>query len=198
MRVVLILLLVGLGALLYVQWEIAPVQAPGRMPSRTMAQPGGQEVKSTKVDFAITLDPPDAFDVISQRPLFVEGRRPPDTTLPVVPEPEVNDSALQGLDLSAVLITPNSSVAWVKDQTAGELVRLEPGRKIRGWTVRAVMPDMLWLAAGEQTAEIQLREFPAQAASVAQKTPKPAKRPRPQKRTPRRTPVQNRNQQQKN
>lgn len=190
-------LLVGLGGLLYVQWEIAPVQAPGRMPSRSIAQSGGQEVKSTQLDFAITLDAADAFDVISQRPLFIEGRRPPDT-LPVVQEPTVTDTALQGLDLSAVLITPESKVAWVKDQKAGEFVRLEPGKKIRGWTVQEVQPGMLLLAAGERTAEIQLREFPAKAAPVAQKTPKPAKRPRPQRRTPRRKPAQNRNQQQKN
>jgi hypothetical protein len=149
------------------------------------------------VDFAITLDAADAFDVISQRPLFVEGRLPPDTT-PAVEAPTVNDTALQGLDLNAVLITPDATVAWVKDQKAGEIVRLEPGGKIRGWTVQAVKPGMLLLAAGERSAEIQLREFPAQAAPVAQPKPEPTKRSRPQRQNPRRKPAQTRNLQRKN
>ena len=197
MRTVLLLLLAGLGGLLYIQWQIAPVQEPGRLPARDVPAPGGEDVKSTQVDFAITLDAAEAFDVISKRPLFVEGRRPPEE-LPTVQEPVVKDMDLQGLDLKAVLITPQLTVAWVKDQKTGAIDKVKPGKKIRGWTVQAVKPDLLMLSSGERTAELQLREYPAKAAPAAKPKPRTAKRTRPQRKPTRRTPVQNRNQQRKN
>ena len=76
MKVVLLSLALGLGALLYVQWEIAPEQAPPPLPQRGADASDGGEIpaQDTAADFA--LGDPRGFDVISQRPLFSEERRP--------------------------------------------------------------------------------------------------------------------------
>jgi hypothetical protein len=176
MRAVLLLLVLGLSGLLYVQWELAPEQAPSLAPQRGAAPSEGVEPKVAAEDFA--LGDPQAFDEISQRPLFTEGRRPPEDVPQEVVAPEQKEG-LKGLNLSTVLITPRESVAWVKDAKSSELIRLEPGKKIRGWTVQAVQPDRLLLASGTETSELELREFPAEAA------PRPPVRPvRPGARAP--------------
>ena len=184
MKAVLLLLVLGLSGLLYVQWEVAPEQAPLPVIQRGAVPSDGGEpaLQAAAEDFA--LSDPQAFDVISQRPLFAEGRRPPEDAPAEVGAPEQKED-LKGLDLSTVLITPQLSVAWVKDAKSSDLIRLEPGKKIRGWTVQAVQPDRLLLATGTETAELELREFPAEAA------PRPPVRPvRPGARAPskRRTP----------
>ena len=166
MKWVLILLGFGLGSLLYVQWEIFHEQPP-QPASRSGDSPAvekGLAVQSV-ID-AFVLDDPAAFEEISRRPLFVESRRPPESTPKEVAPPEAKKE-LNGLDLKTVLITPQRTVAWLMDAKSSELVRLEPGGKVRGWTVEAVQPDRLLLIAGEETAELVLRKFPAQAAPVA-------------------------------
>ena len=162
MKVVPLILVLGLSGLLYVQWEVAPEQAPLPIP-QPGAPPSDGEVPAAQAaaeNFA--LGDPQAFDEISQRPLFVEGRRPPEDAPVEVGAPEQMED-LKGLDLSTVLITPRETVAWVKDANSSEQIRLEPGKKIRGWTVQAVQPDRLLLASGKKTAELELREFPAEA-----------------------------------
>ncbi len=174
MKAVLLLLALGLSGLLYVQWAIAPEQAPSPIPQRGAAHSEAVEPKAGAEDLA--LGDPQAFDVISQRPLFTQERRPPEDAPAAVAVPEQRED-LKGLDLSTVLITPQQTVAWVKDAKSSELIRLEPGKKIRGWTVQAVQPSRLLLATGKETAELELREFPAE---VAPPRP-PARRARPRR-----------------
>lgn len=183
MKAVLLLLVLGLSVLLYVQWEIAPEQAPRVVPGRGTPAPDGGVAASGAAAEDFTLGDPRAFDVISRRPLFVEGRRPPEDGPPQAAAPERNED-LEGLDLSTVLITPREAVAWVKDAKSGGWIRLEPGKKIRGWTVQAVQPERLLLVSGTETAELELREFPAEA--VAPRPPaRPQRRsPRPQSKRP--------------
>ena len=181
MKAVLLLLVLGLSGLLYVQWEVAPEQAPPPVLQRGAAPSDGGEPASQAAAEDFALSDPQAFDVISQRPLFAEGRRPPEDAPAEVIAPEQKED-LKGLNLSTVLITPQVSVAWVKDAKSSDLIRLEPGKKIRGWTVQAVQPDRLLLASGTETAELELREFPAEAA------PAPPARPGARKPSKRRTP----------
>ena len=181
MRAVLLLLVLGLSGLLYVQWELAPEQAPSLAPQRGAAPSEGVEPKLAAEDFA--LGDPQAFDVISQRPLFAEGRRPPEDVPQEVVAPEQKEG-LKGLNLSTVLITPRESVAWVKDAKSSELIRLEPGKKIRGWTVQAVQPDRLLLASGTETSELELREFPAEVKPAPRPPVRPGARAPSKRRTP--------------
>ncbi len=170
MKAVLLLLVLGLSGLLYVQWEMTPEQAPGPIPQSGAERSEAVEPKAAAED--LVLGDPLAFDVISQRPLFTEERRPPEDAPAAVAVPEQSED-LKGLDLSTVLITPQKTVAWVKDAKSSELIRLEPGKKIRGWTVQAVQPSRLLLGTGKETAELELREFPAEVTP-----PRPPARPR--------------------
>jgi len=188
MKAILLLMALGMGGLLYVQWEIAPEQAPP-LPPQSDATPEQEEAPESAATDRLLGDP-QSYEVISQRPLFVEGRRPPEEAEQQAPAPE-QAGAVEGLDFSAVLITPEQKIAWVKDAATGELVRLEPGKKIRGWTVQEVHPQRLLLADGEKKNELELREFPVQAAA-AQPSPmrplqpgarRPATRPLPSQQT---------------
>jgi hypothetical protein len=203
MNTVLLLLAIGLSGLLYVQWEIAPERAPPPPPRHGETPAGaGEGVDAGAQADDFTLGDPASFDVISQRPLFIEGRRPEDAEVPEAVGPQQKEP-LQGLDLTTVLITPDERTAWVKDAQTGELTRLLPGKQIRGWTVQAVEPDRLLLEAGGEKSELELREFkdmaaappvqsvnpgarvPARRPAAAQR-PVRAQRPTPTNRRPRR------------
>jgi len=188
MNAVLLLLAIGLSGLLYVQWEVAPEQAPTPPPRHgTVSEQGDEQDAAGGQQEIFTLGDPETFDVISQRPLFTEGRRPPDAE---GQEPEVpqQKEPIQGLALTTVLITPRETVAWVKDAQEGGLIRLQPGKDIRGWTVKAIESDRLLLESDGETAELELRKFKEMAvlpptqlarpgARVPGRRPAAAKRP---------------------
>ena len=187
MRALPLLMVLGLGGLLYVQWEITPEQAPPPPPLGDIA-PEQEEAPETAVSDR-PLGDSQSYEVISQRPLFVEGRRPSEEAEQQAPAPE-QAGAVEGLDFSAVLITPRQRVAWVKDAATGELLRLEPGKKLRGWTVQEVQPERLLLTDGDKKSELELREFlkqpvapPPPARPQQPGARRPAARPQPTQQT---------------
>ena len=185
MKWILMLLGFGLSGLLYVQWEIFYEQAP-QPASRGGDFPAVEKGLAVQSEIdGFVLDDQAAFEEISRRPLFIESRRPPESASEEV-APPVAPKGLNGLDLNTVLITPQRTVAWVKDAKSSELVRLGPGGEVRGWTVKAVQPDRLLLIAGKETAELELRKFPAQAAPATPPVqPKAKVRSLPKKNVPR-------------
>ena len=120
-----------LAGVLYLQWQVVPVQAPPIPRPRLDAPSGpvGPGAGTPAGGFKIGLDERAEYDGISRRPLFNESRRPdePDAAA-AAPQ---QDQDLEGLVLSAVLITPTQRVAWVRDGQAAQTLKLTAGERIR-------------------------------------------------------------------
>lgn len=95
-----------------------------------------------------------AFNEITERPLFMEGREPP-------PEPKVAAAAAVKLTplrlhLEGVAITPEASIAVVRDLSSNKILRLGKGMKHQGWEVAAVTATGATFKQGEQSQELTL------------------------------------------
>ena len=96
-----------------------------------------------------------AFSEITERPLFIEGRVPP-------PEPKnapkaVATSKLR-LQLEGVAITPESSVAVLRDLSTNKMLHLAKGMKHQGWELTAITDNVATFTRGEQNLEITLNK----------------------------------------
>lgn len=159
MLFVLSLLLAGVLTLQWRGW--APdggLPAPPPAPANAA---GGTEVGPTDVD-PMALEPPpkEAYASVTERPLFLPERRPP----PDEPEdgPVVEDEPLpelDGVDLTAVVITPAVVSAWVRSADAKGVKRLRLGEDFQGWTVKTIEPARLVLERQGETNELPLRDY---------------------------------------
>ncbi len=129
-----------------------------------------------------------AYDVISNRPLFSETRRPPEHE-PDAPEP--TSEALRHVGLTGVVITPERKTALIYSQKSPEMLNLQEGESLEGWHLDKVLQDRIVLSHGDETAEIVIwdktrprppRRQPPSATRTAKKSPEratPPKRPEP-------------------
>ena len=124
----------------------------------------------------------ESFASVIERPLFRPDRKP---------EPPIADekgpqgdpeaaAALETMDLTAVLISPTATTAWVKDPKQPKLRRLRIGDDFDGWAVREIRDDRVVLERQGDKDELLLRDF--------SKTPPPAATPRSVPRRPHPTP----------
>jgi hypothetical protein len=162
MRVLLLFLVIALSGLLYLQLEVWPQAAPGRLPVQPAA-PAKAPPAASETAFTIPLGHASEYQVIAERTLFRPERRPAEE---VQVEAEVTSSTqpLDGVDLRTVLITPDMSIAWVREKGGKEDVPLKVGEPFKGWKVLRIERDSLVLINGEQESSIALREFPEHAA----------------------------------
>ncbi len=171
MKALLLLMIAGLAGQLYLQWEISPQAAPARSAigekQPLTRDPDGGEA----APFTVPLGPAGDFDVIAARTLFSPDRRPIEQEAADV-SVSSGAASLEGVDLRSVLITPEVSVAWVREQGGTEDIPLKPGEALRGWKVQRIERNALILGHGEEQATIDLRVFPEHAA-----TPPPATKP---------------------
>jgi hypothetical protein len=89
----------------------------------------------------------DAYATVVERPLFRPDRQPPppeEETAQASGAPEL-ETSLDGMDLSAVIITPGLVSAWVKDPSSPKLRRLRIGDDFAGWSVHTILPDRVLL-----------------------------------------------------
>ncbi|MFB1487212.1 MULTISPECIES: hypothetical protein [unclassified Thiocapsa] len=167
--------------LLALQWKDWP---PG--PSRAGLDASSSAAPSlsagSEPDAAAQLTPPDpkdAYASVTDRPLFRPQRRPEEDVDPDAQptlEPDVLTS-LDGMNLSAVIITPNLVSAWVQDPNQPRLRRLRIGDDLEGWSVQTILPDRVLLERqGEQDALI-LRDY-GKTPSPATPMPVPRRPPR--------------------
>ena len=96
------------------------------------------------------------FSEITERPLFREDRQPP-------PEPERAPAALRitsplRLQLEGVAITPESSIAVVRDLSNNKMLSLTMGMKHQGWELTAMTATVATFTRGEQKEEITLKK----------------------------------------
>jgi general secretion pathway protein N len=178
-------LLLTLVLVLFFQWKDWP---PG--PSRVgLDEPRSADVGVTldselnPAEHLTPSDPKDAHASVIDRPLFRPERRPPDPELASqegTTEPDLATS-LEGMDLSAVIITPSLVSAWVMDPSQPRPRRLRIGDDLEGWSVQTILPDRVLLERqGVQDALI-LRDYSKISSSDR---PRPLPRRMPQGRQP--------------
>ncbi|MET0069149.1 MAG: hypothetical protein ABW096_03865 [Candidatus Thiodiazotropha sp.] len=133
-----LLLLLAIGAMcanLYFQWRspFSPTasvaaQATGQAKSEEGGNHGG-EVRFVPVSIK-------AYNEITQRPLFVEGRLPP-----AEPEPKTAGRTAGKplrLKLEGVAMMPQNKVAIIRDLETNELYRVSQGMNKNDWKVESV------------------------------------------------------------
>jgi hypothetical protein len=185
MKPALVIAVLVLGALLALQWLGWPPdrEATPSGDLGTSAAPVPVPAAESPLDL---LSPPEDIEdyaVVVERPLFLPDRRPPSEDEADQEEaPIVDDAALKGLDLNAVIMTPGRVVAWVRNPAEKELQDLELGDEINGWNVKEIQSDRLVLERQGQTDTLTLRDYqnmppPRPAVRIP---PRPADRRKPQ------------------
>lgn len=171
----LMLVALGLGGLLYLEWSDWP---PPPVVHRDPAVPG-ETPAATEPDPLAGLTPMDDIDeyaAIRDRPLFRPDRKPrvdePEDEVAEAPPEEL--PKLDGMDLAGVMLSPGASMAWVKDPSQPAPVRVRLGEVLAGWTVKDIKADRLVLERQGATDTLPLRTFNAPWSS-----PPPPGLPRP-------------------
>ena len=178
-RAILALVSLAIGGLLAYQWKDWPPPNPAARPvtQAPIATGGAGEVDPDPLARLSPPEPRDTYAAVIERPLFRPERKPPDPdeNEPEQPEPEPETATtLDGMDLSAVVITGGVTSAWVKPPGSGDLIRLRLGDDLEGWSVKEIQPDRLVLERQGERDELPLRDFTA-APPPAPPAPNPAR-----------------------
>ncbi|MEA2078716.1 MAG: type II secretion system protein N [Pseudomonadota bacterium] len=98
----------------------------------------------------------EAFSEILERPLFTEGRTPPEP--PTAEQAAVSPGTQTKLTmrLEGIALTPEARIAVIRDMTSNKLLRLAEGAEHQGWLVESVHATSATLKRGEQTHELTL------------------------------------------
>lgn len=136
------------------------------------AAPSASPGVVAEVDFGTYVAPPiEDYDEVLVRPLFVEGRTPPEASAQV-DERAVPD--LEGLAkfwrLEGLVLTPETRVALVRSKRDRKLLRLSEGDAFEGWEVVEFATERILLKKGEKAEELELK--PAIGAEVRPAAPK--------------------------
>ncbi len=139
------------------------------------------------------------YQVLEQRPLFIEGRRPlappppPARPPPPPPPPPPPKSPPPQLDLRGIVLINNERIALLgRPAERDGSTRLQQGDVLQGWTVTEVRSEEVVLQSGGDQTRIPLRRFsavplpsaPPAAAPGAAPPPPPPGRPQPAVRVP--------------
>ncbi|MES9854403.1 MAG: hypothetical protein ABW170_21530 [Candidatus Thiodiazotropha sp. L084R] len=131
---ILLLILIGMvGVLFYFQWFNPPqVTSTGQKASGS----------STDIQKKSTISPfrPASLNVyseITERPLFREGRLPPEKPEEPAQSPVARQVPLK-LRLEGVVITPRNRVAVIRDLNNNRLLRVAQGMNQNDWKLEAV------------------------------------------------------------
>jgi hypothetical protein len=109
------------------------------------------------------------YSELVERPLFVEGRQPPepsDEPTGEAAQPQAQASRPLSVTLSGVVITAQTRMALLRDNVTGEKARLKVGEELSGWRVQDIEPDRVVLARAGEVFEAELR-VPHPAAPVS-------------------------------
>lgn len=125
-------------------------------PAHPAGAPPGEPPEDPVQPVYTSYDPPPraAFNEILERPLFLQGRRPPETPQPMktVAPPVVR----LNLRLLGVAMTQDTQVALVRNLDNNELLRLTQGEQHQGWTVASVEAGLAVLKRDELIVELNL------------------------------------------
>lgn len=111
---------------------------------------------------AFVLDEPESFAEISERPLFVAGRRPPENLTPAQkPSNQAKKAPSRAPDfvLSAIVRERGRWIALIGTHRNSEPVQVEVGSVVAGWEVEQIEIEGIVLRQGERTTQLSLRSY---------------------------------------
>jgi len=117
----------------------------------------------------------ETFSEILERPLFTEGRTPPEPPTPE--QAAVLNPGMQAqltMRLEGIALTPEARIAVVRDITSNTLLRLAEGATHQGWVVESINATSATLKRGEQSHELTLELN----EKSLKRTPSPVMKPR--------------------
>ncbi|MEW8505131.1 MAG: type II secretion system protein N [Candidatus Thiodiazotropha sp.] len=175
-----LLLLLAIGAMcanLYFQWR-SPSWASAPMTQEISDDNKSKNTTSGGVAKFVPISIR-AYDEITQRPLFVEGRLPP-----AEPEPEKAVTRKPHkplrLKLEGVAMMPENRVAIIRDLDTNELYRVAQGMNKNDWKVESVDSESATIVRKRERVELKLEIDEASANKInkpKRKLPfKPSKR----------------------
>jgi len=171
-RVPILLLIgyAGAAAWIYYEWQrppvtIAMIESP---PASRIAPP------AVPTPFAVERS---VFNEISERPLFVQGRRPPQPqtdvikTTPQRPAKPMQDP-LDTVRLTAVLRDADQRTALV-EFADGKTTVVRNGERVGDWRVKAIFDDRLDVEQNGRTRTLRLHRFdlPPRNPPAVRRTP---------------------------
>jgi hypothetical protein len=159
-----------LGVIVAFEWFVLSRQnvTPGVNDAQPAVAANAQLTRAsyTAPDFA-------AFSEILERPLFTEGRTPPEPPTPeqaAVLKPGMQ--AKLAMRLEGIALTPVARIALIRDISNNKLLRLAEGAQHQSWVVESVNATSATLKRGEQTHELTLELN----TGKLRKTPSPVKK----------------------
>lgn len=162
-RGVLAAVTLALAGTLFMQWRDWPRSwstdvTPGPTPVETAG--AGQQDGSLPAT-ATHSEAKETYASVSERPLFRPQRKPepPQSEQPEKPPVAEKDGSLEGLDLSAVVISSRVTSAWIKDPNKPELTRLRVGDEQAGWSVKSILADRIIFERQGETNQLILLDF---------------------------------------
>jgi hypothetical protein len=136
-----------LVVLLWLQLEQGTVQA-GR--AQAVPAPDTAQVVSPRFEFP----PLEAFNEVVERNLFDRSRRPPGGEHSEQAEAAAREPL--ALTLTGVVITPQTRLALLSDNTPDNIVRLRPGESFGRWVLVDVRRNGVTLRSGTERRELPL------------------------------------------
>ena len=113
------------------------------------------------------------YEDVLERPLFVEGRRPPsDEPKDEEPEAEQQDLPPPKLSLVGVYVTPKGSTALVRNDATRDTVRVRLGDRFDGWEVTQIDDARLVLKKRGDEHVFELRDYSKPAPPPKNTTPR--------------------------
>jgi hypothetical protein len=153
------------GGLFYLQWHRG---VASQYELAVDASDSGVSERKTEPVLPFVPAPINSLSEITERPLFTEGRTPPEkptdtaqSAAPVVP---------LRLKLEGVAITPQNKVAVITDLQTNELLRLSQGMSHGNWKVTGVSEESVTIQQGPR--EITLKLEIDEASGPAGQRPK--------------------------
>lgn len=162
MSLVLLLASALLGGLFYLQWHNDVELAYRQTSVDKAAEESGQkrEVEDVPPFQPVPLR---SLSEITERPLFTEGRTPPEKPAEAVQAAPASQPLR--LKLEGVAITPESKVAVITDLQTNELLRLSQGMSHRDWKVTEVTEGAVTIEQGGREISLTLEIDEATGAS---------------------------------
>jgi len=124
-------------------------------------EPVGEELPAAATDARLTrisYMAPDAgaFSEIVERPLFTEGRTPPQAPATEQTNASPVKQTPLTLRLEGIALSPESRIVLVRDLTSNKLLRLAEGANHQGWVLEAIHPTGATFRRGGQSRELSL------------------------------------------
>jgi hypothetical protein len=126
--------------------EVPPAKPQPRKPEQEAeTQPG------------FVMPPEDTYTEVSERPLFLQSRRPLPPEMMTKEETPAEMSRAEFV-LSGVILTGTLRMAFLQSQSSPKIARVEEGQEFEGWTVEAIHPNKVIMRRGQEVSEVALED----------------------------------------